>query len=124
MREDAEEDERSRPKACCGDVGELEVLMRSNSEAAVSSSGVYMGEEAPGEPLLVPLTVTGLFAPLVPPAPFTFVEDVARANPEGKPLTAEGRKVPGEGSVRAGGRAPAAMADDGGKVADVGGVGR
>lgn len=87
--------------------------------------------EAPGEPFLFPPTVTGLFAPLAFPvaaAPLTFVEEVARANPEGKGLTepraAEGRNVPGEGSVRAGGSAPALMADEGGKVADVGGVGR
>lgn len=40
-----EEEDRRRPRAdcCCGDVemvGELEVLIRSNEEAAVSSSGV------------------------------------------------------------------------------------
>lgn len=84
--------------------------------------------EAPGEPFLFPPTVTGLLAPLAAAAPLTFVEEVARANPEGKGLTGpravEGRNVPGEGSVRAGGSAPALMADEGGKVADVGGVGR
>lgn len=135
-REDEEEDERRRPRTdcCCGDVemvGELEVLIRSNKDAAVSSSGVYVGEE-PGEPFfLFPPAVMGLFGPFgfpVAVAPLTFVEEVARANPEGKvladPRAAEGRNVPGEGSVRAGGSAPALMADEGGKVADVGGVGR
>lgn len=56
---DADDDERSLFRPVCGDVERVgdvaldDVLMRNNSEAAVSSSGVYTGEAA-GEPLFFP----------------------------------------------------------------------
>lgn len=117
---DADDDERSLFISDCGDVGRMgdvvldDVLMRNNSEAAVSSSGVYTGEAA-GEPLLLvffpPMAILGLaFVPSVPGVEWR------------SPWRPAGRSVRGEGNVRAG-RTPTTVDAEDVKAADVGGVG-
>jgi len=117
---DADDDERSLFIPDCGDVGRVgevvldDVLMRNNSEAAVSSSGVYTGEAA-GEPLLV------FFPPWAIPR-LAFVPSVPGVGWR-SPWRPAGRSVRGEGNVRAGRTPTTVDVDEDAKAADVGGVG-